>query len=309
MLRGSTDLQKKQIYILPDMNKKSKKIERNLDHIYKYVDSDSSQKILSNSSLKITNPNEFNDPFDCSIPLFDVGNIDVVKILKEGFSKRLNINKNDPRLNIILQQQKNDLLALEVDIAKQSTEMFQHWDELIGQLRVLSLTTKPDNILMWSHYAKNHTGVALKFKYKSSFGIAEEVKYDEGERLLPRFIEHMIRVIVQSTSSGEGDELGLTDLASERTLNILLKYFYLKRSEWKYESEYRLVLNAQSDKISKIQGTNIDVIKFNVGDLEEVIFGISAKKEDIENISAIVQEKYPNATIKKAQKIGWELKI
>lgn len=291
------------------MNKKSKNIQSNPDHIYKYVDSESAQKILSSSSLKVTNPTEFNDPFDCGIPIFDISKINVMKIIKYEFSKSLNIDKNNPHLNFILQQQKKDLLALEADIAQQSTEMFQHWHELICQLRVLSLTPNPDNILMWSHYAKNHTGVALKFKYKSSFGAAKEVKYDEGERLLPRFIEHMIRVIARGISSEEGDESSLTDIASERTLEILLNYFYLKRSEWKYENEHRIVFRLQSDNISKIKGTNIEVIKFEEGDLEEVILGVSIKKEDVDSISAIVQEKYPNTKIRKAQKVGWELKI
>jgi hypothetical protein len=28
----------------------------------------------------------------------------------------------------------------------------------------MCLTTKPDNMLMWSHYAENHTGVCFRFK-------------------------------------------------------------------------------------------------------------------------------------------------
>src|SRR5690606_26128846 len=39
-----------------------------------------------------------------------------------------------------------------------------HWESYKKKCRVLCLACEPDNIVMWTHYAKNHHGVAFKLK-------------------------------------------------------------------------------------------------------------------------------------------------
>src|SRR5205085_3407282 len=76
--------------------------------------------------------------------------------------------------------------------------------------RVFCLTTKPTNILMWSHYADNHHGICLQFSCRNSvFLNALKVEYSEAYPLL--------------------------DLTEDDDLLPLLA----KAVAWSYEDEYR----------------------------------------------------------------------
>lgn len=51
---------------------------------------------------------------------------------------------------------------------------------LSQQIGILCLSEKPDDILMFSHYAKHHTGICLKFEATDDtefFGAAQQVNY------------------------------------------------------------------------------------------------------------------------------------
>ncbi|MBU0903419.1 MAG: DUF2971 domain-containing protein [Gammaproteobacteria bacterium] len=55
-------------------------------------------------------------------------------------------------------------------------------EEWRGKIGILCLTEDPLNILMWSHYAHNHTGICIGFDTESSpFNSAKQVTYN-GER-------------------------------------------------------------------------------------------------------------------------------
>ncbi|HAS6248797.1 TPA: DUF2971 domain-containing protein [Vibrio vulnificus] len=277
-------------------------------YLYKYVDIDSLPIILDGGSIKITNPLEFNDPFDCNIPQFDLGKADVFKIIKEEFSKKLDIKINNPHLELFLKQSKDEFEILRKEIIEQTEEMFNQWDDFISQFRVLSLTTKPDNILMWSHYAKDHKGVVLKFKCDSTFELAKKVKYGEGENLLSIFLNNAVRTLVRAVVSENEQVIDkITDITSDRMLALFTNYFYLKMDEWKYEDEYRLVLGKNNPKVHYLPEPDIDVIKFLPSELDGIIFGVSAVKNDL--IHQILAEKYPDTQVQYAKKEGWSLKI
>lgn len=76
---------------------------------------------------------------------------------------------------------------------KQSLKEFQR--NLSSQMLVLSLTKNGNKLLMWSHYADNHSGFVIGFDATSSFFHPEqgkmitpltEVKYSEPETLFAR---------------------------------------------------------------------------------------------------------------------------
>jgi hypothetical protein len=89
-------------------------------------------------------------------------------------------------------------------------------------LRVVSLTgnqtTPADDIVMWSHYAMNHTGVRLGFSFpKSKRFTIKPVEY-KSER---------IRISLSDDANADGD-------------NLLASHFR-KSESWRYEQEYRLL--------------------------------------------------------------------
>jgi hypothetical protein len=51
-------------------------------------------------------------------------------------------------------------------IEKMMAEGRKFWIEERQILRILCLAERPDNLLMWSHYAQQHAGVVLEFETK-----------------------------------------------------------------------------------------------------------------------------------------------
>lgn len=274
--------------------------------LYKYVPLESAEPILTNSSLKFTNPLDFNDPFDCNIPLFDIGLVDFKKLMSEEVSKTWEIDHRDKGFNQIIASYESEFKNLREDILKDTEVMRPDWDTFISNSRILSLTTKPDNILMWSHYAKDHKGVVLGFKANSSYGEAVKVNYGKGKVLLGKFLENMSRVLIQSVMKGDNSN-ALTGIAATNTLKVFSNYFFLKKEEWSYENEYRVLLPANDDKI--IKQDSMDLVKFHNDDLKSVIFGVATPDEAIKEITALIQDKYKHVSIHKAYKDGWDLKI
>ena len=80
--------------------------------------------------------------------------------------------------------------------------------------RVLSLSRTPANTLMWSHYASQHTGVAIGVELESGVE-AKKVKY----------VKDLTRV-------------GLALKGHRRAIRLLTR----KHEFWKYEKEYRVIL-------------------------------------------------------------------
>jgi hypothetical protein len=107
-------------------------------------------------------------------------------------------------------------------------------DKAVG---VLSLTEKPDDPLMWSHYANNHSGLVLAFDETNEFfpsprhgqpddaGGARRVKYS-SER--PKF-DPLISVSL------------IDNLNDEDAISFFDKIFFTKSQAWDYEEEWRMI--------------------------------------------------------------------
>lgn len=109
---------------------------------------------------------------------------------------------------------------------------------LRNQLGIFCLTEKPDNHLMWVHYARNHTGFVLGFNARAPF-------FQENDRVLRKVIyESGPRVF------------------SEPDVNVC---FY-KSNAWTYEQEWRCVREFQPSDPRSVQ---ID----DPGLITHIIFG------------------------------------
>jgi len=127
--------------------------------------------------------------------------------------------------------------------------------KLVDKLGVLSLSTNPNSILMWSHYSHNHTGLLFQFtpeKGSSCFEPFYLVDYSDKYNLL-------------SYTSNSKDEIP--------------KLMLTKYTDWKYESEVRMIdLDYQGEK------------KFSKNELTSIIFGALAKDDDITKIIILCKE-------------------
>lgn len=123
----------------------------------------------------------------------------------------------------------------------------------IHKSKVICLTSDPDNLLMWAHYADFHKGMCLGF-YNNTLSYA--INY-----------------------SNEFPKIDFNGDYSQK-VHSLVKILFTKSKEWEYEQERRMVFF--KDTPSEIRYP---------GELFLVIFGMRTEQSQIDEIKAIVNDK------------------
>jgi hypothetical protein len=235
--------------------------------VYKYRPVDKyTLELLINNEFHLSSPKEFNDPFDSWIYYDFSGSKD--EILKRF--EELGPEILTQELKDAFERVNYDLKFLDKGVQE---SMLQ--DELL----VACFSEVKDNILLWSHYADCHKGVALGFevitvenynflRFEDEVNFAstripktayelEKVKYDFPNRKFHVFEDHH---------------------------SEMHPYPLYKASEWSYEKEHRLIFHK-----NKISGPNVKFYKQN---LKEIIFGLWTTEKDKETIKKIIKENY-----------------
>lgn len=213
--------------------------------LYKYRNIDDSfvENIIKNSSLYFASVDDFNDPFDCKLSY------------RQSYSKHeikqffIDLKKRHPdhplRLKDMIKKygKNQDFIELQNQIT----------NEMIDEMSVLSLSSNHDNILMWSHYSKNHTGLVFEFTPKdindinSCFYLLEKVDYVDSYT-----------------------ELSYTNKQHKEEVPEL---FLTKYKDWSYEEEYRAFgLDFKGEK------------QFLKHELTGIIFGVKTTERNIQHI-------------------------
>ena len=124
---------------------------------YKYVPfSDGSLKIISEGTMKFTSPTELNDPFDCAPEIYVAEYIKHISSWKDLLKKAGDHKGYSPAKRIV---NKSKMLK-HVENNVSSGDFIKSFSEKYG---ICSLTRDPLNLLMWAHYAKDHTGFVVEF--------------------------------------------------------------------------------------------------------------------------------------------------
>ncbi len=188
---------------------------------------------------------------------------------------------------------------------------------------VACFITDISSSVLWSHYADNHRGVALKFKTQTDVnkitlslkgidGVSgapfqihtlNEVKYiNEQPRInsffsLGRLPEDIIKdewfTDVDGSKSMYNPEI-FTNFKNWRDEYYNKKYRCLtsKGEDWRIEKEYRIIL---SDGLKQLEGDgDIRKVKYDFNELESITFGIRTPFKDKVRIIDIIFEKCKN---------------
>ncbi len=146
-----------------------------------------------------------------------------------------------------------------------------------SQIGIFSLTERPDNHLMWVHYAKGHTGFVLGFDARALF-------FQEDNRVL------------RNVNYKRGP-----DVLSQADIDVCFD----KSNDWEYEKEWRCVRTFDS-KESRM----IDVAQSLV---REIILGSQMQAWQISKIvwCATELEMLPQTAIKQAlpSRTAWNMEI
>lgn len=180
--------------------------------LHKYISVDSSDKIdrlkrLLSGWLYFATPLNFNDPFEMS-PLLVAPGRDVLEqaFVKIGWTAQ----------GLSRAARRKVLAGIETSLSSNpQPAVSKEWLKSIG---VACFSTVSDDLLMWAHYAANHTGICIGFDSSHTpFSTARAVEYAQERPRIPS-----IRVLQE-------DELLVR--------NVLLR----KSEHWAYEKEWRAV--------------------------------------------------------------------
>lgn len=193
----------------PDAN------EPDIEFLYKYYpfNEDNSiyiERIFTHNELYFSLPDKFNDPFDSKVHLSYDGTKQEWRCYLRDLYKKYRPNwSREQRLAEVKQ------IMNEKRYKRIPREMANSYLDKMG---VYCMSEKNDNILMWSHYSKKHTGFCLEFRATSTtpfFGRALKVNYSE----------HYPDVNFFESSPDEQAKV------------VLLT----KAKLWKYEQEWRII--------------------------------------------------------------------
>lgn len=263
------------------------KYEKFPSYLYRYRPCDKySIDSLKDDKIFLSDPRKFNDPYDCAFMLtnFHVDNKFINQILSDdpnGFKKAYNLTKKQltklkksqdvikDLIRIIAKknnlEHKNDpktLREISNDYEKQYREMKLDVNELKGYLGVVCFSEQYDSILMWSHYAKEHTGFCVQYDFKSLgydshltrllFPIIYTNKIFPIDDYVNKSIyspKSDFKNVFSSFMSGvdlSGMNINGNELNKEKMKfnNMFYIYAALNKYEgWKYEKEWRYVIS------------------------------------------------------------------
>lgn len=268
--------------------------------LYKYFDPTGALATLRGGTLRWSQPGRFNDPFDMQFDLslsfnnddlrhevarrlFDFYTgataygpgrnllADAIEILRAG---RPGMNRETFEREVMPGIDRS-IASMPTSIARMNAEV----REELASCKVLCLTDRYNSILMWSHYASNHTGAVFKFRnipeLDSPYVTARPVSYQEAIPALATFDEFAGIFSGNWTFAGRG---------------ISNTFMYTKSIDWSYEHEYRIVSGQGRDRNSSFED-----LPFGPAELESVYFGVRAGADFIRDTTEALNEIYPHA--------------
>lgn len=150
--------------------------------------------------------------------------------------------------------------------------------EEFNKIRITCFSEEWDNILLWSHYGKNHKGMCLGYKL-------DKEKIEEDEKV------YFGKIRYEELKAEEElliEDMDIEDESEIRTDITFGEAFLRKKEEWQYENEYRLLhldIEDSSEYFKKLR-------------LQEVIFGMDTAESDKKLIYDIVTKIYDEEKIK-----------
>jgi hypothetical protein len=230
---------------------------------------------LRENHIHCSNPDNFNDPWDCK-PYFDPSSLDDPEQRQKwiDFFKAQHADLAPGQQAEILKQLGSEwyenTALLHQSIVKTTENV---WKNNAERFRVFCLTTKPTSLLMWAHYANKHRGLCLEFD-------ATAEKVWRARRV----------VYVDKLPLANADMM--TNHAALLEASLLTK-----STEWCYEGEYRLLARDGAINPTFSLATEGNFLKLPQDAIRAVIAGARAK---IDAIREIVRKVAPGLPVKRA---------
>ncbi|WP_178088177.1 DUF2971 domain-containing protein [Plesiomonas shigelloides] len=187
--------------------------------------------------LRISQRSALNDPFEC-LPAAE----NIADIYDRIFNKFKESGSNIPNPNCI------------GDLVRKSENCMIHYSDLLDYYGVVSLTQSHDNILMWSHYSNQHTGIVIELDTQM-IGLDNEITHSG---VLSDNNKFPMSVLYSNTRYVNDD--------GGYTFGPLFDTYFVKSDDWSYEKEYRIV--TKTTNASEVIIDNVVREKFKLSDYE-----------------------------------------
>jgi hypothetical protein len=196
--------------------------------LYKYQSYSSyALESLVQRQIWISKPSDYNDPFDCKINLENITTHEQLKVLEDASDELINQQFRDAGTS--MRQKTNfinpDYLA-QMNKEERERDVRIKRESVISSLTsvgVYSMTEDNDDMLMWAHYAEQHTGFVLGF---------DATNYKDEKYMTLMKVKYRNKYPVLTVDS----VTGIDDLPCHlRTIALQ------KGMQWVEENEWRLV--------------------------------------------------------------------
>jgi hypothetical protein len=184
-------------------------------HLYKYRslrDESAKQHVsatLLHQEIYFARHTEFNDLFDCNIHVSPVAD----PVTSASRDRKLHPHMSDRDIAALAERELDPARAAEIEENVRNAVSCK-----LAGIGIFSLSSKPDDLLMWSYYADGHRGICLQFALQESklFGCeVTEVGYEEQ---YPRL-----------------------SVYDKPTLDYVRRYLSTKAKAWGHEAEWRII--------------------------------------------------------------------
>jgi hypothetical protein len=247
-----------------------------MPHFFKYVSPRTGRKIIENCALRWSTPPMLNDLFDMQFA-FQLRLERQAAI--DAFWKLTNVSHEQFNQD----QEIGD--GIDVCIDEMRRHIAQNSKLILSQFindKILCLSDVPDNILMWSHYTQNHSGLVLRFNDQTAGN--------------PLVMARRVRYVDRMPALFDAEALSRM-LAGSRGLDerrIMDEVIYTKSSHWAYEREWRVYAG---------RGRSNDPyedIPFDARELDGVIFGVRMAEADRKAMVELLIADYPHVELLQA---------
>jgi len=238
-----------------------------MHHFFKYMSSDVAKIVLTDSTLRFTHPNKFNDPFDYYPTSSALG---ANKFIKRVQSEQPSLQKNKTNFKNII---KNSSILRSREFR----------DLTAKQFCITCFSKTPFSLPMWAHYANNHDGCVIEFRELNEKENSEALKNFRSSQENPYLIP--FDVTYSNKRPSVFDANGQTNTEDNGFMAALIK-----AKVWEYEQEVRT-----------IRLSSEGIYKFNHQQIVAVYLGMSMdtikRKEVVKTIKEINKSRTPNIKI------------
>ena len=272
---------------------------------YKYLNPKATRAVLENKTLKWSNPKLFNDPFDFPRGInFHFDGEELAKILIDEMVK-LTYGENSPSGDI-----RHPLFAISkmarenankpneenfrremMPVIKKTARNFhvaqdglrKFYQDSRDKFTVLCVSKKKDNLLMWAHYAKDHSGCVLKFRCLPELDrplcMAQEVVYQSKYPSIANLQDYVKHLTGQKELNYD---------------NLFREFAFTKSKHWKYEEEWRCISLLMDKELG------FDYYPIIPEELESIYIGCRATEYFKDEVKDLIASHFPKTKIHQA---------